>query len=120
MKKNERMKKMKIEQIDRNENEKKKKERIKRKRTKRTKKRKDAKKKTTTPQRPSTPAYTHEATRTRKTKTFMSYCETFTIQELLEIVRQKLHRALLACNHPIRYGNLHLLSRDKVTDFPRC
>ena len=90
---------------------------MKRKKTKRTtpKKRKDAppKKKATSPQRPSTPAYTHEATPTRKTETFMSYCETFTNQELLVIVRQQLRRALLAYSHPIRYGNLHLLSRDK-------
>ena len=95
------------------------KKRKKRKRTKRTKKRGKMQKKATTPQRPSTPANTHEATRTRKTETFMSYCETFTNQELLVIVRQKLRRALLAYSHPIRYGNLHLLSRDKVTNFPR-
>ena len=77
------------------------------------KKKERRKKKATTPQRPSTSAYTHQATPTRKTETFMSYSETFTNQELLVIVRQQLRRALLVYSHPIGHGNLHLLSRDK-------
>ena len=62
-----------------------KKERKHEKKKRRKKKRKDAEKATTS-QRPSTPAKTHDATPTRKTQTFMSYCETFTNQELLAIV----------------------------------